>query len=218
MELTATTTPLSRSSLRDQARRRVRDLVLRNDLPAGERINESHLAERLGISRTPLREALNHLEQEGFLESEVGRGYFVRALDMDEARDLYVLLADLETLALRLSGPAPADRTAELRRLNDLLPDDPGESDRAIRTNRRWHETLVAACPNRRLLEILGSLHRHVARYEHAWFVAGEERLRASKAFHEAIIEAQEKDDETEIRAAVERHWLSDLEFIEPRT
>lgn len=210
---TMTTEPLTRLSLRDQAHDRLMELILRNELEAGARINESRLAEELSISRSPLREALNQLEEEGFVVSRTGRGYFVRELDIDEARELYVILADLEALAVRIAGPATPSRIDELRRINDRIPVDPGESARAISINRRWHEELVAACPNRRLLEILASLHRHVSRYEHAYFVAGERRLLASKRFHADIIAALEAGEDAEIRQAIERHWLSDLEF-----
>ncbi len=207
------TEPLTRLSLRDQAHDRLMKLILRNELEAGERINESRLAEELSISRSPLREALNQLEEEGFVVSQTGRGYFVRELDIDEARELYVILADLESLAVRLAGPATRGRIAELRRLNERIPVDPEDSGRAIAVNRAWHEELVSGCPNGRLLEILASLQRHVSRYEHAYFVAGETRLQASKRFHEEIIDALEAGDDVEIQRAIERHWLSDLDF-----
>ena len=205
--------PLTRLSLRDQAHDRLMALILHNELEAGDRINESRLAEELSISRSPLREALNQLEEEGFVVSRTGRGYFVRALDLEEARELYVILADLEALAVRLAGPATPSRVAELHRLNDRIPVEPEESTRAIGINRRWHEELVAECPNRRLLEILASLHRHVSRYEHAYFVAGERRLRASKRYHADIIAALEAGEDDLVRLAIERHWLSDLDF-----
>lgn len=208
--------PLVRSSLRDQARQRVRDLILWNHLPAGHRINETGLAEDLGISRTPLREALNQLEEERFIESSPGQGYFVRGLDPEEAREIYVVLADLEALAVRLAGTPSPQKLAELRELNDRLPVEPERFKEALRINRQWHEVLVGGCSNRYLLGTLASLHRHVIRYEQAYFIAGEKRLRASRAFHREIIEALEGGEESKIRAKIENHWLSDLDFLTP--
>ena len=84
-------------------------MILDGRLPAGERINEVRLAAQLGVSRTPLREALARLANEGALRDEPRRGYFVKPLTGEEVRAIYPIRAILDPAALRLAGiPAPA--------------------------------------------------------------------------------------------------------------
>ena len=75
---------LARDNLSDTVATRLRHLIVDGQLAAGQRINEVHLSQQLGVSRTPLREALARLAQEGALRSVPRIGYFVRTLDVDE--------------------------------------------------------------------------------------------------------------------------------------
>ena len=93
-------------------------MIVDGQLPAGARINEVHLSRRLGISRTPLREALAGLEQEGALDSLPRIGWFVRPLTLDEFSQIYPIRALLDPEALRLAGLPSAERLARLRALN----------------------------------------------------------------------------------------------------
>ena len=82
------------------------------------RLNEVHLARQLGVSRTPLREALTRLVSEGLVDSRPRRGFFARPLSLGEFRELYPLRAHLDPFALRLAGIPGARRLAALRGLN----------------------------------------------------------------------------------------------------
>lgn len=204
---------IQRSTLRDEARRILREMILEGELGPGSRINEVHLAEDLGISRSPLREALGRLEEEGFLRSEAGRGYFVQPLTREEVREVYPILAALESLAVRTSDETDA-RVESLERINAKLESALDDADRALELNDRWHRTLVEGCENRRLLEMLETLRRQVYRYENAFFRPGSERARRSPEYHGEIIDALKADDPVAASRAIERHWLQDLDYL----
>src|SRR5256885_11811966 len=87
----------------------LRNMIVDGRLPAGERINEVHLSKQLGVSRTPLREALARLNQEGALRHVPRIGYFVRPLTLEEFEQIYPIRQLLDPEALRLAGlPSPA--------------------------------------------------------------------------------------------------------------
>src|SRR5688572_27208276 len=109
---------LPRSNLSDDVVDAVRNMIVDGTLAAGERINEVHLSHRLGVSRTPLREALALLAREGTLTSVPRIGWFVKPLTLDEFEQLYAIRPLLDPEALRLAGLPPSDRVEQLERLN----------------------------------------------------------------------------------------------------
>lgn len=205
-----------RLSLRDQAREIVRELILDERLEPGARVNESHLAEQLEISRSPIREALGQLEREGFLVNRPGIGYSVRKLTEREAEELYVILADLEALAVRLAGSFAPERLDELERLNEQVAGAAGRTAEIIAANFAWHRALVGGCPNRTLLDMLETLRAQVYRYEYAYF-GPTHAAQKSTSFHREILAALEPLDADAARAAIEKHWLSDLGAVLPQ-
>src|SRR5881396_1764111 len=109
--------------IRADLRRIVLERIVRGELAPGVRIKESRLAEELGTSRTPLREALINLEQEGFVRSELAHGFSVEPLSGREVRETYPILWTLEGLALRASGNAIYTLLGELTKINATLAD-----------------------------------------------------------------------------------------------
>jgi len=111
--------PLNRVPLRDQAAEVLRNMVVSGVLSSGDRINEAELASRLGISRGPLREAIQRLGAEGFIEFHQNRGAFVRSFNLDDLRQMYEAREVIEVKAAQLA----AARATEdgITRLQDLL-------------------------------------------------------------------------------------------------
>jgi len=100
---------IQRKALREDVHREIQSRIVDGRLPAGRRINESHLAADLGISRTPLREAMLTLAAAGFLDTRLGHGFLVPALDPREFRDIQGVLGHLEPFALVLAhNPTPS--------------------------------------------------------------------------------------------------------------
>ena len=184
----ATAFPLPRETLSDEAAEAVRKMIVDGTLPAGARINEVHLARRLGISRTPLREALSGLEQEGALGNVPRIGWFVRPLSLDELRQIYPIRPLLDPEALRRAGlPSPA-RLARLRALNARIG-GARDADAAIALDDEWHRLLIADCPNRVLLGLIDRFIARTRRYELAFMREGR-NVATAAVTHEEIIAA----------------------------
>lgn len=129
----------------------------------GDRLVESELADRFGVSRTPIREALQRLETQSML-TRTGRSLIVASLDHNQLAELYVLRAELEGLAARLAAQHASPE--EIRVLQSMvdqdlaLVDDPSKLSRA---NRRFHKQIHLASHNRYLIDQLNLVHRSMA-------------------------------------------------------
>lgn len=171
----------------------VRNMIVDGRLPADERINEVHLSQRLGVSRTPLREALAKLEHEGTLRSVPRIGYFVRPLTLEEFEQIYSIRPLLDPEALRLAGLPSKERIAHLRQLNDEI-ERSSDADAVIATDDEFHLELLAGCPNQVLIELIVQFMRRTRRYELALM---RENLNVSMtcAAHRSIIAALARGD-----------------------
>ena len=159
-----------RPNLSDALASELRDRIVDGRLPAGERLNEVHLAAGLGVSRTPLREALGRLTAEGALTASPRLGFFVRPLTAEEFREIYPIRAILDPEALRLAGIPPRERLASLERMNAALAKskDAGAND-VISRDDAWHLELLAGCPNGVLVGLIEQFMRRTRRYEIAY-------------------------------------------------
>ena len=167
-------------------------MIVDGRLAGGERVNEVHLAERLGVSRTPLREALNRLAHEGAIEARPRLGYFVRPLTVAEFEQVYDVRPILDPAALRLAGLASAPQLARLEKLNKKLGSARGEA--AIQLDDEWHLALLAHCPNRVLVELIENFMLRTRRYELAWMRDTKNVQRAAND-HERILTALRAND-----------------------
>lgn len=182
-----------RTNLAEEVANTVRAMILDGRLPDGERVNEVRLAARLGVSRTPLREALARLVNEGALRDEPRRGFFVKPLSAAEVRSIYPIRAILDPAALRLAGIPSADALARLRELNVQLAAalDPEE---AVRLDDAFHLELVVACPNPILVELIQQFMWRTRRYE-LGLMRSAAPMSGAVATHERIVAALEAGD-----------------------
>jgi DNA-binding GntR family transcriptional regulator len=208
------TQAIVRAPIRSQVRRVLLEGMLRGDPAPGSSINESTLSQELGVSRTPLREALLNLVGEGFLRAAPGKGFFVLPLSAKEVEDIYPVIAALEVLALRASPIHAADlkRLAAINKELEAMRDD-GEA--ALLADERWHEALLAGCPNRRLLETIRGLKYHAQRYEAA-YMRHSGRIIQSVAQHRAILRALREGDVDEAARRLEANWKISQDFLLP--
>lgn len=171
----------------------------------GDRLVESDLAERFGVSRTPIREALQRLETQSLLERD-GRSLIVASLDHNQMAELYVVRRVLEGLAARLA--ARHATREEVRVLQDLvkeddaLVDDPAALSRA---NRRFHTQIHLASHNRYLVQQLDLVHRTMALMA-TTSLAVEGRGEIAQAEHRAIVTAIGARDEDAAEQAIKEH------------
>jgi DNA-binding GntR family transcriptional regulator len=179
---------LARDNIRDSVAAEVRRRIVDGRLPAGERINEVHLSGELGVSRTPLREALGRLAAEGALTNVPRFGYFVRALTLEEFEQIYDIRPLLDPEALRLAGVPARKRMERLEKLNRRLA-AARSSEAAIELDDAWHQELLAECPNRVLVELIENIILRTRRYELALMRETSNVLRATED-HSRILAA----------------------------
>lgn len=155
----------------------------------GDRLVESELAERFGVSRTPVREALQRLETQSLLTRD-GRSLIVASLDHNQLAELYVVRAELEALAARLAAKhATVEEVSVLRGMIEddrQLVNDPAALSRA---NKRFHKLIHLASHNRFLVRQLDLVHRSMALLATTSLEAVG-RGEAALAEHDAIVEA----------------------------
>ncbi|MCS7067018.1 MAG: GntR family transcriptional regulator [Meiothermus sp.] len=147
-------------SVREAAYAHLRGAILAGLLQPGTRISEPGLAQELGISRTPVREALQRLSQEGLVELLPNKGARVRVLSADDVREVYDVRALLEgeaaTLAAQHATPAELQHLEELLKTLDLLPKD--DYNRQMQVDFDFHTALVEAAHNKTLARIYADL------------------------------------------------------------
>jgi len=171
----------------------------------GDRLVESELAERFGMSRTPIREALQRLETQAML-TRTGRSLIVASLDHNQLAELYVVRAELEGLAAALAAQhATPEEVRVLQAMvqSDLaLVDDPSALSRA---NRRFHKQIHLASHNRYLISQLDLVHRSMALLATTSLAADGRGVMALKE-HEAIVAAIAAKDCAAAADALKRH------------
>jgi DNA-binding GntR family transcriptional regulator len=193
---------------RQEAERRLREAIMRAELEPGERLTEDELAAWLGVSRTPVREALARLASEGLVVIDANRGARVAPFDPDEIRDLVQLSRELVLLAQRLAALRATDeeirtmRSCHDRRLAALAADDgPGVEAATL----RFHMTILAASRNRELQRIYPTL---ALRLERVFRVTFPEWLgEAGAEMDEGILVAIEGRDPVAVLEASSRSW-----------
>ena len=185
------------------------DLVLeaidQGEFRPGDRLVESDLADRFGVSRTPIREALQRLETQGVLARD-GRSLMVSSLDHDQLGELYVVRAELEGLAARLAAQHAAPE--EVRVLWEMIRKDREFVDRPdllARANKRFHRQIHLASHNRYLIQQLEMVHRSMALVSNT-SLAVEGRGPKALEEHEAIVRAIEARDGDGADAAIREH------------
>lgn len=177
----------------------VREMIVVGRLHAGIRINEVHLGAQLGVSRTPLREALMRLAAEGTVVSKPRFGFYVSALTLDEFEQTYMIRRLLDPEALRLAG-LPSDRQlARLLALNKKLGETTDPATIIARDNA-WHLELVSHCPNRILIGLIEQFIDRARRYELALMRERRNVERTLRDHHEILSSLQRRD----LRAACE--------------
>ncbi|GAA4332945.1 GntR family transcriptional regulator [Pigmentiphaga soli] len=179
----------------DHAYQYVRSAIRNGDLAPGTRLRETELAELLGLSRTPVREALGRLESEGLVANEPGRGLIVTELDHGMISELYVMREVLEGTAARLAARHASDvEIATLREIADRDDALRGDAERLAANNRYFHETLYRCAHNRYLLKTLNSLQESMALLGPTTLEVPE-RAATSTGEHQEVVAALEARD-----------------------
>jgi DNA-binding GntR family transcriptional regulator len=153
-------------SLHERAYHLVRSAILEGAYKPGERIFEAAIAEALGVSRNPVREAIRRLQQEGLVEVRRRSGVFVASLSIDEVRDLYRIRAALEGVAAALAAQRMSDvELVRLRSILDRMQPHGGRSDDAVReVVAEFHACIRVAAHSPPLAALLDQVFAQVSR------------------------------------------------------
>ncbi|WP_283132738.1 GntR family transcriptional regulator [Rhizohabitans arisaemae] len=205
---------IERRPLREQIKDELRLRLERGEFDPDETINEGLLATSLGVSRTPLREALIALEMEGLIRSEMGKGFRFAPMSAKELGELIPVLATLEAFALRLTDPEHLHRIAPALLERAKRFSVPRAEHGVIeRYDDEWHDLLLSGCPNERLMELITSLKLGVHRYERL-VVGDHEVLERHAEEHQQIAERLLAGDVDGAVDALHRNWASGLTVI----
>ncbi len=200
--------PLNRRPLYLEVAERVRELIYRNELKPGDWIDEVALSRQLGISRTPLREALKVLHGENLVELVSRKGCRVNELDDEELLELFPVMASLEGLCANLSTQRlkPADMK-RLERIHEQLERHAakGNVDGYYEANREFHRGLQDLTGNRWLTRITDELRNILVLARHRQLTLGG-RLQASLEEHRIILQALRDRDAEAAAKAMHNH------------
>lgn len=185
--------------------------------PGAPRLDERQLAEDLGVSRTPLREAIARLEQEGFVRTVPRRGVFVVRKTKREILEMITVWAALESMAARLiTVKASDDEIASLRKMFSTFEDNQVQAkiDEYSETNIRFHQAILKMSHSRLLNQLAENLFVHM-RSIRMQTIAEDNRAKRSIIDHMHIIEALERRDAELAERLVREHTLSLAAHVE---
>lgn len=204
-------TVIERKNLRSQVRDELITRMRAGSVRPGEGINEVQLAAELGVSRTPLREALISLESEGQIDSENGKGFRFVPLSAREFEELCPIIIALESLALDLS---PKDELTDIgERLAALAAEFNEDVAQHALVNRRddeWHNLMLSSCRNRRLLDEIGAVRRGIHRYE-SLLVSDDVMVERSATEHATIARHLAAGDAASAKKALAANWTNGM-------
>lgn len=209
MPIPAHAPPITRPLARTEVYRTLKQWIVDLTLQPDETIRDLDLAERLGVSRTPVREALRQLEDEGLVVTSFHKWTKVAPAEPAEAMQLYPVVAALEGMAVRLAmaSLSPED-FAELERGNRALEEaiQQGDSGAATRHDMQFHALLVERSGNGEIARLLATLRPRIQRIELAYFGDQPMALQSVRD-HDELLAALRGGDADAACAAVQRNW-----------
>ncbi|WP_433183172.1 GntR family transcriptional regulator [Actinoallomurus sp. CA-150999] len=210
---------LDRSLLRDQAYRMLRDAIVEGDLAPGEIIRDGELAERVGLSRTPVREALARLADEGLIETKPHAYTRVTPLVVRDVRDAYVVVRTMHELAVRTAVRVLTERHIETMRAANArfaAALDAGDVQAALAADDELHDVPVAAAGNRAVAATIERYLPLIRRLERLRF--GSLPGRRSIALHDRLINACAAGDAEAAVAATAEIWATLGDLLDKET
>ncbi len=196
------------ASLADKVYAELEEDILSGKYERGENLHESALADMLGVSRTPLREAIRRLEQDGLLETIPNKGIFVRGISVDDIIDIYDIRAKIEGLAVeRATRKATDEAISELEEILDLQEfyTAKGDYDKSMRMDSRFHGYIYKLCDSLPLTDILCNLHNKIQRFRKMSF-SSSSRAKNATDEHRQMLEAIKERDTEKASVLATRH------------
>ncbi len=184
--------------------------IIRGDMPPGNRLVESRVADALGISRTPVREAIHKLEREGLLKKMPHGGFLVVSLTREDIEETFGIRSVLESYAARLA--TINHRAEEVQPLEGKIDEfqhclDNGKIHRLLKINTEFHDSLYSLSRSPKLIKMINDLREQVYRYRKIILKVGN-MAKISNEDHKAILKAMKKRDADRVEKLVKAHIL----------
>lgn len=195
-------------SLADKVYAELEEEILSGKYARGQSLHESALADMLGVSRTPLREAIRRLEQDGLLETIPNKGIFVRGISVDDIIDIYNIRINIEGLAIEKAiDKADDEAISELEEILDLQEfyASKGDYEKSMRMDSRFHGCIYKMCGSPPLTDILCNLHNKIQRFRKTSF-SSSSRAKNATDEHRQMLEAIKMRDSERAVALAKRH------------
>ena len=194
--------------IREIAYETLKHAIITGELPSGSRIVETEYADRLHISRTPLREALRKLERDGLVEYVLRRGVVVRAFTMEDVEEIYTIRNALELLtpAAIVAKATPEDIRSlreKLHQMDALVENNDIESLSPLA--RAFHAQLTAISGMTRILRVIESQDEYITRFS-ALSIAAEDRRAAAHQEHYRLVDCVENKDAEGLESLMRKH------------
>lgn len=194
----------------------LRKTIISGVIPVGERIIEKELAERLNISRTPVREALKRLEMEELVEYLPRTGVIVKRISIEDVIEIYKIRHNLEVLAtVTAMDNITRQEIEEIEELLDLTEqkNKEGEVEEVIRLFGEFNSKIYAASRMKRLASMISRLNEYLQRFRNISISENERREKALSE-HREILRAIIEKDKTNIDGIIKRHLEDSLEIV----
>ncbi|MBN1957429.1 MAG: GntR family transcriptional regulator [Desulfuromonadales bacterium] len=208
--------PISRFSMREEVYNTLLEWIMEGVLRPGEKILDKDLAEKMGVSRTPVREAMRRLEDKQLVESAANRWTRVAEIAIEEPEMIYPIIWTLEELAIGSAFPRLAATDLEVMKAanadleNALVENDPV---RASRADARFHGVFMTRSENPFLINIVNDLKIRCRRIEVAYF-GGSALAQDSVNEHNLILDALQVGNLTEVQRVVGTNWQNSLKRL----
>ncbi|MGQ9558623.1 MAG: GntR family transcriptional regulator [Desulfurispora sp.] len=199
--------------LREMVFESLREAIIQGRLKPGERLMEIQLAEEMGVSRTPVREAIRKLELEGFVVMVPRKGAYVAGISVKDIVDVFEVRAALEALAAGLAAErATEEELEELERSLVQISEVTGREDidALVETDINFHELIYRACRNERLVQILTHLKEQITRFR-TTSLSQPGRSKHAVEEHRKIVEAI-SDRNVELASTLAREHIENAE------
>lgn len=207
---------LSKTLMRAEVHADLRAWIIDGTLKPGEKLRDAELAEALGVSRMPVREAFLRLADEGLVETSANRWTRVAYVDVGQAKRIYPLVIALERLALELAAPRLGEEEiSEMCRANDELSAalEEGRAVEASEADGRFHAVIIRHSDNPELAAILDNLKAKLRRLEVAYF-DGCMVADRSVVEHGQLLDALKQGDHERASGILEANWRASLERL----
>jgi DNA-binding GntR family transcriptional regulator len=205
-----------RKSLGDYVFERIKEAIINGELVPGSRIIESRLANTLGISRTPIREAIHKLDRAGFLRRLTQGGFTVVSLTRDDIEEAFGIRSILESYAARLAAIKHNEK--DLKPLEDKLKEyqsclNEGEMDALHKINTEFHDMLYALSRSPKLIKMIGDLKDQIYRFRKI-LLSEAGTAKVSDKDHRRMLKAMKMRDPDKVEGLVKEHILRGQKLV----